>query len=117
MLTTAVVVVGTQVLTKTPSTPLQVNGQPLLGHHIITDLMIVLASVTRTAFAISGFIAYDGIFTIHVAILCTRFRCIGELLSLLDYAGTRDEERDARILRDFYFMHLELYQWVVDEGA
>lgn len=110
MLTTALLCIITPILAKTPPTPMRFNGTDLLGHGIFTDILVVAASLTRTSFAISAFIAYDGLFMVNVAILCSRYRCVGEILGLLNYDGERDEGKDKRIIRDFYYMHLHLYE-------
>lgn len=104
------VVVATPILAKAPSTPLQVNGKSILGHSLITDILIVVGSLFRTLFAFSAIVAYDTLFMVEVAIVCVRFRAVRELLTLINYEGARDREKDQRILRDIYFMHLELVE-------
>lgn len=52
----------------------------------------------------------DCFFAMSVFIFGNRFATIKELLSLLNYSGERDKNKDKEILKMCYMMHTELLQ-------
>lgn len=52
--------------------------------------------------------ADDIFFILNILMFYKRFETIKDILGLLNYGGERNRQKDKRILRDTYRMHIEL---------
>lgn len=58
----------------------------------------------------SFLLANESFFMMCIIILGNRFAAIRDILGLLNYEGVRNRSRDFRIIRDCYFLHLEVLE-------
>lgn len=80
-----------------------INGNDYWADHVF---LLIYLGQTLHAFCIGlGVSAYDDVFIQFTMSMRYRFRTMTELLSLLNYLGDRDDQRDHRILVDICEMH------------
>lgn len=54
--------------------------------------------------------AIDSFFMISIIFFAFRFQAIRDIMQLLNYEGKRNKQKDQRIIRDCYLMHLDLLE-------
>lgn len=76
-----------------------------------TILIPFYVQYSAVAFIMLFYVLADDLFFIMNVLICSkRFETISEILQLLNYEGQRDRQKDQRILRDSYLMHLEVIE-------
>lgn len=73
-------------------------------------LLLYLGHIMIGSISVCLFAGYDSVYYLIINVICTRIRTVCHILDTLQYTGTRDHERDRRILVDCYLLHLDLLE-------
>lgn len=115
-LSTGFILMGTStylfqpIIMRVRETPTQVslNGNNDWPDHVF--FLLYLGQFTHGVCAGLGMTSYDSAFIMCIMSMAYRFRTLTQMLTLLDYTGTRNDQKDRQILDDIYKMHIDVLE-------